>query len=279
MVESLYTRFKSVLLGEIVSDDVRDEIAGNLGEVENDIGSSTLPSHPYYPTNLELPNYTEPTFSMTTILAVFLSVLSLIICSSLIIISRSKNYNNNIVHPQNQANLNSKYKVSTANKIIFTWFVICGFIHTFFEGYFAAFYQTMQQDNGLFGQMWKEYALSDSRYLTADAFVVNMERITSTLWGPLSFTTALAIYQNWPSRYVLQFVISMGQIYGCILYYWTTIFEGSPHSRPEPYYYWGYFVFANAFWTVIPSALIFDSWVRLTSAVREDLKRKSKKVD
>ncbi|CAG8462156.1 10847_t:CDS:2 [Ambispora gerdemannii] len=275
MFETLYTQFKSILLGEIGGDGVGDEVASEIEEVENII-QNTLPSHPYYPTNLELPNYTEPTLSMTTILAAFISVLSLLIFTSLIIISSSKNYSNKV---QNHAKSSNKHKVSTKNKIIFTWFVICGFIHTFFEGYFAAFYQTIQQDNALFAQMWKEYALSDSRYLTSDPFVVNMERITSTLWGPLSFTTALAIYQNWPSRYVLQLVISLGQLYGCILYYWTTIFEGSPHSRPETYYYWVYFVFANAFWMVIPSILIFYSWVRLTSAVREDMKRKSKKAD
>lgn len=31
----------------------------------------------------------------------------------------------------------------------------------------------------LFGQMWKEYALSDSRYLTQDAFVLCMESLTA----------------------------------------------------------------------------------------------------
>lgn len=31
----------------------------------------------------------------------------------------------------------------------------------------------------LFGQLWKEYALSDSRYLTQNAFVLCMESITA----------------------------------------------------------------------------------------------------
>lgn len=31
----------------------------------------------------------------------------------------------------------------------------------------------------LFGQLWKEYALSDSRYLTSDPFVLCMEVITA----------------------------------------------------------------------------------------------------
>ena len=35
----------------------------------------------------------------------------------------------------------------------------------------------------LFGQLWKEYALSDSRYLTQNAFVLCMESITAV--GPI----------------------------------------------------------------------------------------------
>lgn len=31
----------------------------------------------------------------------------------------------------------------------------------------------------LFGQMWKEYSWSDSRYLTSDAFVLCMETVTA----------------------------------------------------------------------------------------------------
>lgn len=36
----------------------------------------------------------------------------------------------------------------------------------------------------LYGQLWKEYALSDSRYLTQDAFVLCMETVTAA--SPLS---------------------------------------------------------------------------------------------
>lgn len=39
----------------------------------------------------------------------------------------------------------------------------------------------------LFGQLWKEYSKSDSRYLTADsAFVLTMESITAVRLSPLS---------------------------------------------------------------------------------------------
>lgn len=54
-----------------------------------------------------------------------------------------------------------------------------GCIHLFFEGYFAYNFRSMGNKQDLFGQLWKEYSLSDSRYLTKDAFVLCMETITA----------------------------------------------------------------------------------------------------
>lgn len=54
-----------------------------------------------------------------------------------------------------------------------------GCIHLFFEGYFAYNFRNMGGMQDLFGQLWKEYSLSDSRYLTQDAFVLCMETITA----------------------------------------------------------------------------------------------------
>ncbi|KAG9298437.1 hypothetical protein G9A89_008701 [Geosiphon pyriformis] len=153
------------------------------------------PSHPYYPRNLVLPDYVAPTLSMPYILSIFfIAFFTVILASSLILFVGSQ----------------SK-KLNRLDKLAFLWFVVCGCIHTFFEGYFATFHETMQGDNALLGQLWKEYALSDSRYLSSDPFVVNMERITAAIWGPLSFATAFAIYQQWPSRYVLQLLDAANQ--------------------------------------------------------------------
>lgn len=46
-------------------------------------------------------------------------------------------------------------------------------------GYYVVNYKSMAPLQTLFGQMWKEYALSDSRYLTQDPFVLCMEGITA----------------------------------------------------------------------------------------------------
>ena len=115
----------------------------------------------------------------------------------------------------------------------------------------------------IFGQLWKEYSLSDSRYLTADSFVVTMEAITAIFWGPLSFVCAWCIVTGSPLRYPLQLIISLGQLYGDVLYYATATFamvvEGVHFCRPEDFYFWAYYVLCNAFWIVIPFTLIMSS--------------------
>ena len=60
-----------------------------------------------------------------------------------------------------------------------------------------------------------------------------------------------------PLRHPLQAAVSLGQCYGDLLYYATSmadnIYLGIEYSRPEAYYFWGYYFGANFFWIVIPA--------------------------
>jgi cholestenol Delta-isomerase len=64
---------------------------------------------------------------------------------------------------------------------------IAGTIHTFFEGYFAFNGARMAGSSDLFGQLWKEYAKSDSRYLTSDPFTLCMETVTAVCTREVSY--------------------------------------------------------------------------------------------
>lgn len=46
-------------------------------------------------------------------------------------------------------------------------------------GYYLYHRTNIPQLQTVFGQLWKEYALSDSRYLTSDVFTVCIEVITA----------------------------------------------------------------------------------------------------
>ena len=57
-------------------------------------------------------------------------------------------------------------------------------------------------------------------------------------------------------RHPIQIIVSLGQLYGDVLYYGTALFDhyykGLTYSRPEAYYFWGYYVAINFIWVVIP---------------------------
>jgi cholestenol delta-isomerase len=56
--------------------------------------------------------------------------------------------------------------------------IAAGSLHCLLEGYFITHHSRMGPAQDLFGQLWKEYAKSDSRYLISDPFVVSVETIT-----------------------------------------------------------------------------------------------------
>src|SRR5271170_199007 len=108
-----------------------------------------------------------------------------------------------------------------------------------------------------------------------------METITAFLWGPLSFVTVYLILTQHTLRYPIQAIVSIGQIYGDILYYATSLFDhyyrNVSYCRPEAYYFWFYFVFMNFIWIVIPALLLYQS-VSKTSTAFKALDRMSKSL-
>ncbi|TPX68685.1 hypothetical protein SpCBS45565_g02901 [Spizellomyces sp. 'palustris'] len=207
----------------------------------------TTLKHPYYPSQLDLPHYTVPTMPMQQILTIFFSTVFVILLTSYSIISRSQ--------------------TTFGRKLVFLWFISCGFIHWGLEGYFAYNHKEIAGQSFVLAQLWKEYAYSDSRYMSGDSFVVVMESVTAFLWGPLSFLTAYLIFNDSPVAPILEFLVSTGQLYGDVLYYATTLIEGAPHCSPSPFHFWFYFVFMNAFWIVIPLTIMWNSARRMHRAM------------
>ncbi|XP_015278995.1 PREDICTED: 3-beta-hydroxysteroid-Delta(8),Delta(7)-isomerase [Gekko japonicus] len=64
-------------------------------------------------------------------------------------------------------------------------------------------------------------------------------------------------------------LLSLGQLYGDILYFYTEYRDGFTHSEMgHPLYFWFYFVFMNGLWIVIPALLILDAWKHLSASQR-----------
>ncbi|PNS18245.1 hypothetical protein CAC42_7614 [Sphaceloma murrayae] len=221
--------------------DIVSEFAKNATTAS----STLVVDHRYYPIGVQIAGLIANTYSVPYILGVFAAGCVVIFAITYFI------------------TISVRPRASAGDLWSVMWFVLSGSIHLFFEGYFSVNNHRMGGLNTLFGQMWKEYALSDSRYLTQDAFVLCMESVTAFCWGPMCYCVAGMIITDHHLRYPLAAIVSLGQLYGLILYYATSLFDhyllGIAYSRPEAYYYWGYYVFLNAFWMFIPGYLLYQS--------------------
>ncbi|KAJ5970409.1 uncharacterized protein N7479_000327 [Penicillium vulpinum] len=212
--------------------------------------TATLVSHAYYPPNILLPQYVDNESSPVWLIVQFGFLWVFVLVAASITISR--------VRPT----------ASQSDKLAFVWMCLTGFIHLFFEAYFVIHNKTLAGSQELFGQLWKEYSLSDSRYLTSDAFLVSMEAVTAFAWGPLAFYIAYCIAVQHPARYALQLLISVGQVYGDILYYATSLLEIS-YCRPERYYFWFYYFFFNFIWMVVGCYYAKQSITEITKGFKK----------
>ncbi|OAR02486.1 hypothetical protein LLEC1_05296 [Akanthomyces lecanii] len=203
-----------------------------------------MASHPYYPLDAVLSGYEPNAVALPRVLGLFGSIAGAVVLITYAIASRRQP------------------ALRSLDCFAASWFALCYFIY--FKG-------KLVSQHTLFAMLWKEYALSDSRYLTGDLFTLCIETITVLAWGPLSLLTALAIILDSPSRHFLQVLICMAHLYGVLLYYSTNWvdyrFSGVSYSRPEFLYYWVYYVGFNAPWFFVPLGLLYDSWSRITSAI------------
>lgn len=142
-----------------------------------------------------------------------------------------------------------------------------------FAGYFVISPNFYKDAAGHYlSDVWKEYTKADSRYASRDGFIVGMEAVTAFVWGPLCPVIVYGIFTNRCWRYSLMIIVSLGQIYGDVLYYATCYLEGFIHSRPEPLYFWGYFVIVNGFWIVIPAMVLFYAMAQINSYISGTVK-------
>ncbi|KAM0265599.1 hypothetical protein ACHAQJ_000031 [Trichoderma viride] len=204
-----------------------------------------LPLHPFSPFAIELPTYVANTLSAPVLVSIFGAGCVAIWLVTYGLIQRTRP------------------SMGSGEVAIALWFALCGCIHLFFEGYFSYNAFDMASRTDIFGQLWKEYALSDSRYMSQDAFTVCMETVTAVLWGPMSFFCVYFIIVDHPLRHPFQLIISLGQLYGDILYYAICTFQevvfDIVYCRPERFYFWAYYFLCNFFWIVIPLLLIKQS--------------------
>lgn len=97
-------------------------------------------------------------------------------------------------------------------------------------------------------------------FLSGDTCMVCVEGITAFIDGPLAGLAAIAFLYNHPSRFVLQFIVSMCQLYGTIMYFTTEYVDDFQHSKMfHPLHFWFYFITLNSIWILVPSLCVIQS--------------------
>ncbi|XP_022980063.1 probable 3-beta-hydroxysteroid-Delta(8),Delta(7)-isomerase [Cucurbita maxima] len=218
-------------------------------------GESEAARHPYAPTDLELPGYVPISLPLTTILGVYL-LSSLFITLLLWTLS---------------GRLPKKTKIE---RLLMCWWIFTGLTHIVLEGYFV-FSPEFYKDSSYLAEVWKEYSKGDSRYAARESAIVSLEGLTAVLEGPACILAVYAIATDKSYSYILQFAISLGQLYGTFMYYITALLDGDNFSS-SPIYYYLYYVLLNSFWILIPSLIAIRCWKKICIAMSSESHKKTK---
>lgn len=214
-------------------------------------------SHPYVPRDLILRDYVPGLLSQSTIVGVYAVSSILLVLFIWIVPGR----------------FSKRHKL---DRLLMCWWAFTGLTHLILEGYFVFSPDFYKEKTALYlAEVWKEYSKGDSRYAARDAGVVAVEGITAVLEGPASLLAVYAISANKSYSYLLQFAISLGQLYGAVVYFVTSFLEGDNFAA-SPYYYYAYYVGANAAWLVIPTLIAIRCWKMICAAFDSQGQRKTK---
>lgn len=211
------------------------------------VAVNRMSTHPYFPQDLVLDGVQPQALAMEIILATFFAV-TIFLVGIAWAMSRS---------------------LTTAERCMAVWMLVSGGIHLIVEGAFALngdFFKN-SDPRMLLLELWKEYSKADSRYASRDSFVVSMETVTAFAWGPGCWLIVFALLAKSSWRWSAVIIVSVGQLYGDILYFATCWLEGGIHIRPEPLYFWFYFIFMNAIWIVVPVLCILYAVGKISEAV------------
>uniref|UniRef100_A0A5F9DCR0 EXPERA domain-containing protein n=1 Tax=Oryctolagus cuniculus TaxID=9986 RepID=A0A5F9DCR0_RABIT len=131
------------------------------------------------------------------------------------------------------------------------WFAVCAFVHLVIEGWFSLYHEVLLGDQAFLSQLFKEYAKGPKE--TSD---ISWMTTSQCAWRP----SQLSCGDH-------SLVLSVGQIYGDVLYFLTEQRDGFQHGElGHPLYFWFCFVFMNALWLVLPGVLVLDAAKHLAHA-------------
>lgn len=155
-------------------------------------------------------------------------------------------------------------------KWMFVWLVITSLIHMVVEGSYVLNQTCYTNDdhNMFLLELWKEYGKADARYMVSDPFIVAVEEVTAIAVGPMCFLAAGLVLFRSEWRWNAILLVSIGQLYGTVLYFLTSALDDHMYTRKEPLYFWFLFAGMNGLWILVPGICVLYSFTKIARAVR-----------
>ncbi|KAF8724000.1 hypothetical protein HU200_021006 [Digitaria exilis] len=209
--------------------------------------------HPYSPAELELPGFVPQQLSQAEIVAACLGASLLVILAVWLISGRC-----------------GSRLLSTTGRLLMCWWAFTGLTHIVLEGPFPFTPDFFRKENpSYFDDLFKEYSKGDSRYVSRDTAILALEVITIGLKGPASLLAIYAIASRKSYSHILQFAVSLVQLYGCLFYFITAYLAGF-NFWASPFYFWAYFIGANSSWVLIPTLIAVRSWNKISTTFQAE---------
>nr|CAB3476633.1 unnamed protein product [Digitaria exilis] len=209
--------------------------------------------HPYSPAELELPGFVPQQLSQAEVVAPYLGASLLVILAVWLISGRF-----------------GSRSLSKTDRLLMCWWAFTGLTHIVLEGPFLFTPDFFRKENpSYFDDLFKEYSRGDSRYVSRDTAILALEVITIGLKGPASLLAIYAIASRKSYSHILQFAVSLVQLYGCLFYFITAYLAGF-NFWASPFYFWAYFIGANSSWVVIPTLIAVRSWNKISTAFHSE---------
>ncbi|KAJ1962275.1 hypothetical protein H4R35_007372, partial [Dimargaris xerosporica] len=206
-----------------------------------------LTVHPYYPRSEPLPGYAPIQRHWTELVATFPLMVAAVGLTAALVAPRLRPH------------------ITRGDRLAFVWCASSIFIQLTLEIYFLFTYDTLAGSSSLLAELLKEYSKADSRYIFQDPSVIINEALTVWVGAPLLLANMYCLIVQSPHRHPIQIIVSVGHIYGSLLYLCTNFIDEWKYTVPQLYYQYGYFYLLSTPWLVCPALLIYQSWKALCS--------------
>ena len=169
----------------------------------------------------------------------------------------------------------NRRKLSKGDKLAILWLLYNAIVHWIIEGSFVliSLTGTVNTAQGIFAELWKEYAKADARWGVSDPTIVSLEMFTVLFNGSVTLLLVHAILTEKPYRHFVQVLVNTCELYGGWMTFAPEWLTGNRNlNTSSPMYLWVYLVFFNGLWVIMPLLLLVQSYLAISVQEKKKIK-------